>query len=109
MMIHIIVFSMLAPVSTIHGRVFDAQTHQPVDGVRIVIQHLGVLIDTLYTDAEGRFDLAAAEWGRITISLSRDGFDPRTVEGSAIDSSFAQIDLMRRTTRPEIGPPTIAL
>ena len=68
-----------AVAQTIHGRVFDAASRQPVAAVALTLFQGGRVLTTALSDSAGRFALSAGAAGQYHIRASRVGYeDART-------------------------------
>ncbi|MCY1723178.1 TonB-dependent receptor [Prolixibacteraceae bacterium Z1-6] len=95
---------------TIKGRVIDADTHQPLPTVTVVLLNSNPLIGTI-TDFEGNYKLENVPLGRQNVQFSFIGYDPAVyneleirsgrefVLNASLKESFQQLDEI--TIRPE--------
>ncbi|MCB1683957.1 MAG: TonB-dependent receptor [Pseudomonadales bacterium] len=85
------------PPASVEGRVLDAQSGEPVAGVRVEIGGL-----VLYTDAQGRFRFPASgvrARPAQAVHVSRDGYQSRQIEAAPSLDALLEIPL---DPRPEI-------
>jgi len=79
--------------SAIRGRVVDAQTHQPLTGVRAATfkLHGTKPLASAFTTTDGSFKLDGLGPGLYRLELSKDGFRGLTIEGIAVRANEVMI------------------
>lgn len=76
-----------AQVSTVSGRVEDASSGEPVNGVRVsLLNASGMAISSAFSDYEGRFSLSTGSLGQGLIRLSHVAFLDTTIHWSGAKS-----------------------
>src|SRR4029079_3841062 len=70
----------LAQTRTVTGTITDAQSGQPIEGVRVLIRGT---TNGATTAANGKFTLRTAPEGAVTITVRRIGYQPATVSVAA--------------------------
>ena len=71
---------------TLKGKIFDQNTHEPLLGATIIVQHTDPIIGTT-TDETGNFKLNNLPLGRITLQISYIGYESRVIPEVMITSA----------------------
>ena len=102
--------TMSAQTVTLRGTVTDAETEKPLPDAAVVVTGTGKLAAT---DEDGKFKLSNVECTVCTLSVTREGYSPFTLEIKGKEIGVAPIKVaMRRLTDTEERPtdiPTITL
>lgn len=83
--------------SAIRGTVLDNATNQPVVGAAVSVQGLSNKSDS--TDAQGRYEIKRVSPGSYTLSISRTGYEPKTVSVNVTTAgATADVKLVSKAT-----------
>ena len=71
---------------TLKGKIFDQNTHEPLLGATVIVQHTDPIIGTT-TDEAGNFSITNLPLGRVSLEISYIGYESRVIPELLITSA----------------------